>query len=197
MSEKINTKKTGGTPRASGGYVDGPRAFDVPGYGFPKPRRAGRPRGGVLVNARSECGGPHGFGASPKLRGQPHCRVLARCEREPDRRSLDGAAILPPCPGPSRPRLPRFNHAKRAATVASTAWSPHRSNDAPPREGLEAGDLKQPSGNGGAALKSASVLPDIKEHIAQKIPLGHGLGADEPEQPTKESSYPSRSAEDA
>jgi hypothetical protein len=66
-----------------------------------------------------------------------------------------------------------------------------------PREGLEAGDLKQPSGNGGAALKSASLLPDIKEHIAQKIPLGHGLGADEPEQPTKESSYPSRSAEDA
>ena len=55
----------------------------------------------------------------------------------------------------------------------------------PGRESLEAGDRQQPSGNGGAALKSASLLPDIKEHIAQKI-LGHGLVADEPEQPTIE-----------
>ena len=54
MPEEINTKKTGGTPQASGGYVYGPRAFDVPGYGFPKPRRDGRPRGGVLVIARAK-----------------------------------------------------------------------------------------------------------------------------------------------
>jgi hypothetical protein len=53
----------------------------------------------------------------------------------------------------------------------------------PGRESLEAGDREQPSGDGGAALKSASLLPDIKEHVAQKI-LGRGLVADEPEQPT-------------
>jgi len=56
---------------------------------------------------------------------------------------------------------------------------------APGRESLEAGDREQPSGDGGAALKSASLLPDIKEHVAQKI-LGRGLVADEPEQPTIE-----------
>jgi hypothetical protein len=41
-------------------------------------------------------------------------------------------------------------------------------------------------GDGGAALESASLLPDIKEYIAQKI-LGHGLVADEPKQPAIDS----------
>jgi hypothetical protein len=52
------------------------------------------------------------------------------------------------------------------------------------RERLEARDREQPGGDGGAPLKSASLLPHIEEHIAQEI-LGHGLVADKPEQPTE------------
>ena len=51
------------------------------------------------------------------------------------------------------------------------------------RERLEAGDREQPSGDGGTAFKAASLLPHVEEHVAQKV-LGHGLVADEPEQPT-------------
>src|SRR4051794_31270585 len=51
------------------------------------------------------------------------------------------------------------------------------------RERLEAGDREQPSGDGKAAFKAASLLPHVEEHIAQKV-FGDGLIADEPEQPT-------------
>ena len=50
------------------------------------------------------------------------------------------------------------------------------------RERLEARDREQPSRNGGTAFKAASLLPHVEEHVAQKV-LGHGLVADEPEQP--------------
>jgi hypothetical protein len=71
-------EKTGGTPQASGGYVYGPRAFDVPGYGFPKPRRDGRPRGGVLVIARAEKSPAE---AGP--RASPPCSIADRGNRGP------------------------------------------------------------------------------------------------------------------
>jgi hypothetical protein len=74
-------EKTGGTPQASGGYVYGPRAFEVPGHGFPKPRRVGRQRGGVLVIARAE--------KSPAEAEPTTCSIADRGNRGRDPQVLD------------------------------------------------------------------------------------------------------------